>query len=165
MIRTTAVAKVGKSTYGSRSQTITISSSLPLANHRPECAQRTVSTGPVCIESVHSDFGGLPDASDAGLRIGFVLQMRTLASRPPVAIREPSGCTCTENIERRFGFESPFAESLCITHAGLVKCMAVRRNESSGNNSARPGIALMVLMPELILTQFNSTKCLCNQKH
>ena len=102
---------------------MTISSSLPLASHRPEWAQRTVSTGPVCIDSVHSDFGGLPDSSLAGLSIGFVLQIRTLASRPPVAMREPSGWTCTENMDRRFGFESLFAESLWMTHAGLVKCM------------------------------------------
>jgi len=40
---------------------------------------------------VHSDFGGRPDSSEAALRIGFVLHIRTLASKPPVAIREPSG--------------------------------------------------------------------------
>ena len=104
---------------------MTISSSLPLASHRPEWAQRTVSTGPVCIDNVHSDFGGLPDSSLAWLSIGFVLHIRTLASRPPVAIREPSGWTCTENMDRRFGFESLFAESLWMTHAGLVKCIVV----------------------------------------
>lgn len=68
-----------------------IASSLPLASHRPECAHLTVSTGPVCIVSVHNDLGGRPDCSEAGLRIGFVLQMRTFASNPPVAIRDPSG--------------------------------------------------------------------------
>ena len=78
-------------THGSWSQTITVSSSLPLASQRPECAHRTVSTGPVCIVNVHSDLGGFPDISDASLRIGLVLQMRILASRPPVAMREPSG--------------------------------------------------------------------------
>ena len=89
-------------THGSKSHIITISSSLPLANHRPEWAHRTTSTGPVCIVRVLSDFGGLPDNSDAWLRMGFVLQMRTLASSPPVAIREPSGWTWQENIETRF---------------------------------------------------------------
>lgn len=82
----------------------------------------------MCIESVHSDLGGLPEASDAGLRIGLVLQIRTLASSPPVAMREPSGCTWTENMERRLGFESVFAESLWMTHAGLVKCMSEADN-------------------------------------
>ena len=91
---------------------MTISSSLPLASQRPECAHRTVSTGPVCIVRVQSDFGGLLESSDAGFRMGFVLQMRILASSPPVAIREPSGCTCTENIDKRFAFWSLFAESL-----------------------------------------------------
>ena len=65
-----------------------ISSSLPLANHRPECAQRTVNTGPVCIVRVHSDFGGRPDSSEAWLRMGFVLHIRIFASSPPVATRE-----------------------------------------------------------------------------
>ena len=77
----------------------------------------------MCIVSVHSDFGGFPEASDAGLRIGFVLHIRILASRPPVAILEPSGWTCTENIDNRFGFGSLLDESLCITHAGFVKCI------------------------------------------
>lgn len=99
-------------TYGSRSHIMTISSSLPLASQRPECAHRTVNTGPVCIVRVQSDFGGLLESSEAGFRMGFVLQMRILASRPPVAIREPSGWTCTENIDKRFAFWSLFAESL-----------------------------------------------------
>ena len=81
-----------------------ISSSLPLANHRPECAQRTVNTGPVCIVRVHSDFGGRPDSSEAWLRMGFVLHIRIFASSPPVATREPSGCTCTENMDSGFAF-------------------------------------------------------------
>lgn len=101
-----------RSTHGSRSHIITISSSLPLASHRPECAQRTTSTGPVCIVSVLSDFGGRPESSEAWLRIGFVLQMRTFASRPPVAMREPSGWTWQEKMETRFS--SPrMAESAC----------------------------------------------------
>lgn len=70
-----------------------ISSSLPLANHRPECAHLTVSTGPVCMLSVQRDFGGRFERSEAVLRIGLVLHMRTFASSPPVAIREPSGWT------------------------------------------------------------------------
>ncbi len=78
----------------------------------------------MCIDNVHSDFGGLFESSDAGTRIGFVLHIRTLASSPPVAIREPSGWTCTEKIESRF-VESVFPdESPCITHAGFVKCMS-----------------------------------------
>lgn len=68
-----------------------MASSLPLASHRPECAHLTVNTGPVCIVSVHSDFGGRPDCSEAEFKMGFVLQMRTFASSPPVAIRDPSG--------------------------------------------------------------------------
>lgn len=40
---------------------------------------------------VHNDFGGRPDSSEVELKIGFVLHIRTLASSPPVAIREPSG--------------------------------------------------------------------------
>lgn len=80
-------------THGSRSQIITISSSLPLASHLPECAQRTVSTGPVCIVRVHSDLGGRLDDSAAWLRMGFVLQILIRASRPPVAMRDPSGWT------------------------------------------------------------------------
>jgi hypothetical protein len=80
-------------THGSWSHTITVSSSLPLANHFPECAHLTVRTGPVCIVSVHNDFGGLPDNSEASFRIGLVLHIRIFASRPPVAIRDPSGCT------------------------------------------------------------------------
>jgi hypothetical protein len=73
---------------------------------------------------VQSDFGGRPDCSEAGFKIGFVLHIRILASRPPVAIREPSGWTCTENMESLFAFWSLLAESLCITHAGFVKCIA-----------------------------------------
>ena len=96
--------------------------------------------------NVRSDFGG---CSATWLRISFVLQMRTLALSPPVAIREPSGCTWHENIDTRFS--SPrIAESvrafagacrgvgkegvggrarcgqgegggpLCMTHAGFV---------------------------------------------
>jgi hypothetical protein len=84
----------------------------------------------VCIVNVHRDLGGFPDSSDASLRMGLVLQMRILASRPPVAIREPSGWTWTENIESRFGFWSVFAESLCKTHAGFVKCMLLNCNRS-----------------------------------
>lgn len=114
-------------THGSRSQIMTISSSLPLASQRPECAHRTVNTGPVCIVSVHSDLGGLFESSEAGLRIGFVLHIRILASRPPVAMREPSGWTCTENMDSRLAFWSLFAESLCMTQAGFVKCICVRQ--------------------------------------
>jgi hypothetical protein len=55
---------------------------------------------------VHSDFGGLFDDSEFALSIGFVLQMRIFESRPPVAIREPSGCTCTENMDKRLEFWS-----------------------------------------------------------
>ena len=35
--------------------------------------------------------------------MGFVLHMRILASRPPVAMREPSGWTWQEKMERRLG--------------------------------------------------------------
>ena len=70
-----------------------ISSSLPLANHLPECAHLTVSTGPVCMLRVQRDFGGRFERSEAGFRMGFVLHTRTFASSPPVAIREPSGWT------------------------------------------------------------------------
>ena len=127
-------------TYGSRSQIITISSSLPLANHRPEWAHLTVRTGPVCIVNVHKDLGGLPDCSEAELRIGLVLQIRILASRPPVAMREPSGWTSMENMESRFAVCASFAaesaisrstkpkspkqiikEPLCMTQDGFVK--------------------------------------------
>ena len=51
--------------------------------------------------SVESDFGGRPDISESLFRIGLVLHIRTFASRPPVAIREQSGCTWHENIESR----------------------------------------------------------------
>jgi hypothetical protein len=68
-------------------------SSLPLASHLPEKAQRTHSTEPVCEFKVQSDLGGLFDSSDAALKIGRVDQMRTLESMPPVAMRDPSGCT------------------------------------------------------------------------
>ena len=67
-----------------------------------ECVHHTMSTRLVCIMSVHSDFGGHPDCSATWLNIGFVLQMHTLASSPPVVIREPSGCTWQENIDTRF---------------------------------------------------------------
>ena len=40
---------------------------------------------------VHKDLGGLFDCSEMLLRIGFVLHILIFASRPPVAIREPSG--------------------------------------------------------------------------
>ena len=93
-------------THGSKSHIMTISSSLPLASQRPLCAHRTHKTGPVCIVNVLSDFGGLFDSSEAGFKIGFVLHIRILASSPPVAMREPSGCTCTEKMERRFGFSA-----------------------------------------------------------
>lgn len=36
-----------------------------------------------------------------------MLHIRILASRPPVAIREPSGCTWTEKMERRFWSSFP----------------------------------------------------------
>ena len=80
---------------------MTISSSLPLASHLPECAHLTVSTGPVCILRVQRDFGGRFERSEAGLMMGLVLHMRTLASSPPVAIREPSGWTWIEKMARR----------------------------------------------------------------
>lgn len=80
---------------------MTMASSLPLASQRPECAQRTVNTGPVCMASVHRSFGGRPETSAVWLRMGFVLHIRTLASRPPVAMREQSGCTWHENMESR----------------------------------------------------------------
>ena len=89
-----------------------IASSLPLASHLPECAHRTVSTGPVCIVRVHSSFGGRPESSESRLRIGFVLHMRTFASRPPVAMREQSGWTWHENIESRLLW-SRLDESAC----------------------------------------------------
>ena len=91
-------------THGSRSQIMTMVSSLPLASHRPEYPHLTTRTGPVCIERVDRDFGGRPESSDDSFRIGFVLHIRTLASSPPVAIREPSGCTWTEKMESGFGF-------------------------------------------------------------
>ena len=100
---------------------MTTSSSLPLASHLPECAHRTTSTGPVCIVNVESDFGGRLDSSEVASRIGFVLHMRILASRPPVAMRDPSGWTCTENIDARLAYWSFLAESLWITQAGFVK--------------------------------------------
>ena len=93
-----------RGTHGSRSHIITMVSSLPLASHRPENAHLTARTGPVCIERVDSDLGGRPESSADSFRIGFVLHIRTLASSPPVAIREPSGCTWTEKIESGFGF-------------------------------------------------------------
>ena len=80
-------------THGSRSHIIIIASSLPLANHLPECAHLTVNTGPVCIARVHSNFGGRPESSESLFKIGFVLHILILASRPPVAIREQSGWT------------------------------------------------------------------------
>lgn len=78
-----------------------IVSSLPLASQRPECAHLTHNTGPVCMPKVHSDFGGRPASSEAWLRMGLVLHIRTFASMPPVAIREPSGCTWQEYIVPR----------------------------------------------------------------
>jgi hypothetical protein len=44
---------------------MTIVSSLPLASHLPEKAHLTARTGPVCIERVDNDFGGLLESSDA----------------------------------------------------------------------------------------------------
>ena len=62
--------------------------------------------------NIHSDFGGHPDCSATWLNIGFVLQMHTLASSPPVAIREPSGWTWQENINMHDALLSPcIAES------------------------------------------------------
>jgi hypothetical protein len=49
--------------------------------------------------NVQSDLGGFPDMSDAWFRIGFVLHIRIFASSPPVAIREPSGCTEIEKMD------------------------------------------------------------------
>ena len=60
-----------------------------------------VSTGPVCMLRVQRDFGGRFERSEAGLRMGLVLHIRTFASSPPVAIREPSGWTWIEKMERR----------------------------------------------------------------
>jgi len=92
--------------------------------------------------NVHRDLGGRFDCSETLLRIGFVLHILTFASRPPVAMREPSGCTWTEKMDKRLGAWSLFPESLktginlknfggernCeplwMTHEGLVNFMA-----------------------------------------
>jgi hypothetical protein len=42
--------------------------------------------------------------------MGFVLHILILASRPPVAMREPSGCTWTEKMDKRLGAWSLFPE-------------------------------------------------------
>ena len=97
-------------TNGSRSHIITISSSLPLASHLPELAQRTHNTGPVCMVRVHRDLGGRFECSETLFRMGFVLHILIFASRPPVAMREPSGCTWTEKMDKRLGAWSLFPE-------------------------------------------------------
>jgi hypothetical protein len=104
---------------------MTTSSSLPLASQRPECAQRTQSTGPVCIASVQSCLGGRPASSAACESMGRVLQMRTRASRPPVAMREPSGWTWTEKIGSRFGFVSSLLVAASVW-AALCGRLSVR---------------------------------------
>ena len=116
-------------THGSRSQIITISSSLPLVSHLPECAHLTTSTGPVCIVSVHRLFSGRPESSEAWLRMGFVLQMRTFASSPPVAIREPSGCTWQENMETRLA--SPHIAEAAY---GAHRCSFIQRSTRRKGN-------------------------------
>jgi hypothetical protein len=60
--------------------------------------------------NIHRDLGGLFDCSETLLRMGFVLHILILASRPPVAMREPSGCTCTEKMDKRLGAWSLFPE-------------------------------------------------------
>ena len=66
-----------------------------------------------------------------------MLQMRIFESRPPVAIREPSGWTWTENMERRLELWSVLAGSLWTTQAGLVKwTMADVHSHSVGRLSA-----------------------------
>ena len=60
--------------------------------------------------NVHKDLGGLFDSSEMLFRMGFVLHILILASRPQVAMREPSGCTCTENMDKRLGDWSVFPE-------------------------------------------------------
>lgn len=87
----TIVSCIEKVAHGSKSQIMMTASSLPLASHRPECAHRTTSTGPVCMLSVQRDFGGRPFSSLVLFKMGLVDQIRTFASRPPVAIRELSG--------------------------------------------------------------------------
>ncbi len=67
-------------THGSKSHTMTTPSSLPLARYRPWCAQRTVSTGPLCSASVHSSLGLAGSAAIASERIGRVDHMRILVS-------------------------------------------------------------------------------------
>ena len=58
--------------------------------------------------NVRSDFGG---CSATWLRISFVLQMRTLALSPPVAIREPSGAHGRRTLTR--AFRPRASQSLC----------------------------------------------------
>jgi hypothetical protein len=77
----------------------------------------------VCIVRVDSALGGLFDSSDAGFSIGLVLQILILASSPPVAMREPSGWTWTEKMQRCFEASLLAAESLWATQAGFVKRM------------------------------------------
>ncbi len=60
--------------------------------------------------NVHSDLGGLFVCSETVFRMGFVLHILILASRPPVAMREPSGCTWTEKIDKRLDAWSLFPE-------------------------------------------------------
>jgi hypothetical protein len=55
-------------------------SSLPDANHFPEAAHLTTSTGPLCMVSVQRLFGG-PFSSSLEERIGEVDHIRILASR------------------------------------------------------------------------------------
>jgi len=61
--------------------------------------------------NVHRDLGGLFDCSETLFKMGFVLHILILASRPPVAMREPSGCTCTEKMDKRLDTWSLFPES------------------------------------------------------
>jgi hypothetical protein len=47
--------------------------------------------------------------------------MRIFESKPPVAMREPSGCTWTEKMDKRLEFWSSFpALSLWMTQDGFV---------------------------------------------
>lgn len=55
----------------------------------------------MCILRVQRDLGGRFERSEAGFRMGLVLHMRTFASSPPVAIREPSGWTWMEKMDSR----------------------------------------------------------------
>lgn len=82
--------------------------------------------------NVQSDLGGRFDCSERLLMMGFVLHILIFASRPPVAMREPSGCTWTEKMDKRLGAWSLFPEE--SLKSGINGRMVVEKEKGTANH-------------------------------